>query len=128
MTDGRAVGITVDSVFVAADLVVDASGRAGRIAGAIRVTERVGCGMAYAARQYRLHPNATPGPTNGGPGYLAGHRGFVVMVFRHDGGVFTVLIVRPSDDKALAELRHPDAFETACAVHPRTGGVDRAGS
>ena len=84
--------------------------------------------MAYAARQYRLHPDATPGPTNGGPGYLAGHRGFVVMVFRHDGGVFTVLIVRPSDDKALAELRHPEAFETACASIPGLGGMDRAGS
>lgn len=114
----RAVGITVDSSFIAADLVVDASGRAGRIVGAPRLTQRVDCGMAYAARQYRLHRDATPGPLNGGPGYLAAHRGFVVMVFRHEDGVFTVLFVRPSDDKALADLRHADAFEAACAAVP----------
>ena len=74
--------------------------------------------MAYAARQYRLRPGATPGPVNGGPGFMAQHRGFLVMVFQHDGGTFTVLFVRPSDDKALALLRHADAFEAACQVVP----------
>ena len=105
--DGRAVGIVVDSVFVAADLVVDASGRAGRLSTALRpLGQRVDCGMAYAARQYRLHPGSTPGPVNGGPGFMASTRGLLVMVFQHDGGTFTVLFVRPSDDKALALLRH----------------------
>ncbi len=117
--DGRAIGIVVDSVFVAADLVVDASGRAGRLSTAFRpLGQRVDCGMAYAARQYRLHPGSTPGPVNGGPGFMALHRGFLVMVFQHDGGTFTVLFVRPSDDKALALLRQTDAFEAACRVVP----------
>ena len=113
-----AVGVTVDSGFVAADLVVDASGRAGRIRGVPRVTQRVACGMAYASRQYRLRVGATPGPVNAGPGYLALHRGFLVFVFAHDAGVFTVLFVRPSDDQTLAELRHPEIFEAACRLVP----------
>ena len=126
--DGRAVGIVVDSAFVAADLVVDASGRAGRLSTAFRpLGQRVDCGMAYAARQYRLRPGSTPGPVNGGPGFMALHRGFLVMVFQHDGGTFTVLFVRPSDDKALALLRHTDAFEAACRVGARSRRVDRPG-
>jgi len=117
--DGRAVGIVVDSVFVAADLVVDAGGRAGRLSSPFRpLGRRVDCGMAYAARQYRLRPDATPGPVNGGPGFMALHRGFLVMVFQHDGGTFAVLFVRPSDDKTLALLRHTDAFEAACRAVP----------
>ena len=116
---GRAVGIVVDSALVAADLVVDASGRAGRLSAPYRTSiERVDCGMAYAARQYRLRRGAAPGPVNGGPGFMAHHRGFLVMVFEHDGGTFTVLFIRPSGDKALALLRHADAFESACQVVP----------
>ena len=117
--DGRAFGIVVDSALVAADLVVDASGRAGRLSTPFRpLGQRVDCGMAYAARQYRLRSGATPGPVNGGPGFMAQHRGFLVMVFQHEGGTFTVLFVRPSDDKALALLRHSDAFEAACRAVP----------
>ncbi len=117
--DGRAVGIVVDSAFVAADLVVDASGRSGRLSAPFRpLGQRVDCGMAYAARLYRLRPGATLGPLNGGPGFVARHHGFLVMVFEHDGGTFTVLFIRPSDDKALALLRHADAFEAACRAVP----------
>ena len=116
---GRAVGITVDSAFVPADLVVDASGRAGRLSAGLRSRlERVDCGMAYAARQYRLRPGAAPGPINGGPGFMAQHRGFLVMVFQHEAGTFTVLFVRPSDDKTLSLLRHAEAFEAACQAVP----------
>ena len=39
---GRAVGITVDSAFVPADLVVDASGRAGRLSAGLPVAARAG--------------------------------------------------------------------------------------
>ncbi len=117
--EGRAVGIVVDSAFVAADLVVDATGRAGRLSTPFRpLGQRVDCGMAYAARQYRLRSGAHAGPVNGGPGFMAQHRGFLVMVFQHDAGTFTVLFVRPSEDKALALLRHTDAFEVACRAVP----------
>ncbi len=116
---GRAAGVVVDSHLVSADLVVDASGRAGRVTRNFRpLGQRMDCGMAYAARQYRLHPGAEPGPRNGGPSFMAQHRGFLVMVFEHDAGTFTVLFVRPADDKTLALLRHPAAFEAACRAVP----------
>lgn len=115
----RAVGVVVDSRSVAADLVVDASGRGGRVTRPFRPPgRRVDCGMAYAARQYRLRAGAGPGPRNGGPAFMAQHRGFAVMVFEHDAGTFTVLFVRPDDDKTLALLRHQPAFEVACRAVP----------
>src|SRR5690349_7096924 len=52
---GRAVGITVDGATVDADLVVDASGRSGRLGRGLRApAERHDCGLAYVSRQYRL--------------------------------------------------------------------------
>ena len=47
-----------------ADLVVDASGRAGRATRDLgrRVTTGGPCGQAYVDRVYRLRPGATPGP------------------------------------------------------------------
>lgn len=140
IVDQHAIGVTVDSTFVDADLVVDASGRADRLTAAVRPGgQRVDCGMAYAARQYRLHPGADPGPMNGGPAFLAHHPGYLVAVFAHEQGTFTVLIVRPNADRTLAELRHADAFEAACRVVPglaewtdprRSGPIDvvRAGA
>ena len=117
--DGRATGIVVDSAFVGADLVVDAGGRAGRRSTAFRPPgQRADCGMAYASRIYRLRPGESFGPMNGGPGYLAVHQGFMVFVFLHDAGTFTVLFVRPSDDTALAALRHVEAFDAACRAVP----------
>jgi 2-polyprenyl-6-methoxyphenol hydroxylase-like FAD-dependent oxidoreductase len=119
-TDGqRATGIVVDSILMPADLVVDAGGRSGRLSSPFRpLGQRVDCGMAYAARQYRLRPGAAPGPLNGGPGFMVEHRGFLVMVFRHEAGTFTALFVRPSSDRSLALLRHTEAFEAACRLVP----------
>ena len=115
----RAVGVVVDSGFAPADLVVDASGRSARLSAPFRpLRRRVDCGMAYASRQYRLRDGATPGPFGGGPAWMAHHPGFLALVFPHDDGVFTVLIVRPSADKALALLREPAAFEAACRAIP----------
>jgi 2-polyprenyl-6-methoxyphenol hydroxylase-like FAD-dependent oxidoreductase len=117
--NGRATGVVVDSTLVSADLVVDAGGRAGRLSSPYRpLGQRVDCGMAYAARQYRLRAGAAPGPLNGGPAFMAEHRGFLVMVFQHEAGTFTVLFIRPSSDRSLALLRHAEAFEAACRVVP----------
>jgi 2-polyprenyl-6-methoxyphenol hydroxylase-like FAD-dependent oxidoreductase len=116
---GSAVGVMVDSTLVPADLVVDAAGRNGHATRAHRPTgRRVDCGMAYAARQYRLRPGAAAGPSNGGPAFITQHRGFTTLVFEHDAGTFTVLFVRPSADGTLALLRHPPAFEAACRAVP----------
>ena len=116
---GRACSVVVDGVPVPADLVVDASGRAGGLSDAHRPAREGGsCGMAYAARQFQLLPGAQPGPTNGGPGVMTQHGGFMQLVFVHDSGTFTVLIVRAARDRELAELRHEAAYDAALAVLP----------
>lgn len=112
-------GLTVDGRFVAADVVIDASGRGGRLSDPYRPAgERIDCGMAYCSREYELLPGAEAGPTNGGPGYVTEHDGFMSFVFVGDARSFMVLLVRRSDDKELAELRHEPAFEAACRILP----------
>jgi 2-polyprenyl-6-methoxyphenol hydroxylase-like FAD-dependent oxidoreductase len=117
--DGVAVGVVVDGGRIDGDLVVDASGRQGRPSAAHRPEGAVAdSGVAYAARQYQLLPGAEPGPTNGGPGLVHELDGLVVLLFVHDAGTFTVLIVRSRDDEELAELREPGAFEAAARLLP----------
>ena len=95
----RARGVVVDGTFVPADLVVDASGRAARLASEHRPMAEGGpAGIAYATRQYQLLPGATAGETNGGPGLIKVHEGFMQLVFVHDQGTFSILLVRASDD------------------------------
>ncbi len=62
---GRADGIHVDGASVAADLVVDASGRVGRVCEEWRAPTALGgdTGIAYVDRQYQLLPGAEPGPS-----------------------------------------------------------------
>ena len=104
-----------------ADLVVDASGRAGRLGAEHRPrSEGAPAGVAYATRQYQLLPGATPGPTNGGPGLIKEHDGFMQLVFTHDRGTFSLLLVRADDDTDLAELRHEHVFEAAVAALPES--------
>lgn len=112
--DGSVAGVVVDGTTYRADLVVDATGRAGRFAAEHRPDFEGGdCGFAYAARLFRLRDGAGPGPLNGGPGHVSEHRGFLTLVFTHDAGTFSILIVRPSHDDGLAELRHETAFMRA---------------
>src|SRR3954451_7824622 len=105
-SDGRATGVLVDGVPVAADLVVDASGRAGRATRGLAERAGVGgpCGQAYVDRVYRLKPGADPGPmTNPIARQAALHR-HLSLVFRHEQGLFSVLVVRRSDDIGLRAL------------------------
>jgi 2-polyprenyl-6-methoxyphenol hydroxylase-like FAD-dependent oxidoreductase len=119
VVDGVATGVIVDGVYHAADLVIDASGRVGRVSVAHRPeAQRTDCKMAYAARQYQLHPGVSPGPRNGGPGFVAEHDGFFTLVFEQDAGTLTVLLVRRADDRQLAVVRDPHLFEAACAALP----------
>ena len=115
----RACAVVVDGALVDADLVVDASGRAGGLTDEHRPAREGGsCGMAYAARQFQLLPGAQRGPVNGGPGVVTEHQGFVQLVFIHDSGTFTVLIARAARDRELAELRHEAAYDAALALLP----------
>jgi 2-polyprenyl-6-methoxyphenol hydroxylase-like FAD-dependent oxidoreductase len=115
-----ATGLRVDGGELPADLVVDASGRAGRATRALRAAASLTgrTGVAYVDRQYRLRPGADPGPMTNPLAWQADLDGYQVIVFRHERGIFSVLVVRPTNDPDLALLRHEGAFDAACRAIP----------
>jgi hypothetical protein len=119
---GQVVGARVDGSLVEADLVVDASGRAGRLGGS---SGRSGdpdldgdCGLTYVDRSYRLRLGQEPGPMVSPIAYLADFDGYQTIVFLHEAGHFSVVLVRPTADAALKALRFEAAFEAACLAIP----------
>src|SRR5438876_8297822 len=119
---GQVVGARVDGSLVEADLVVDAAGRAGRLG---RSSAQGGdpeldgdCGLAYVDRTYRLRPGAEPGPMVSPIAYMADFDGYQCLVFLHEAGHFSVVLVRPTADAALKALRFEAAFEAACRAIP----------
>ena len=119
-TGGRVHGLVVDGVPVDADLVVDASGRAGRSADGLRAPATAGgpCGMAYVDRQYRLRAGAERGPLTNPLAWQADLDGWQVLVFPHEQGHFSVVLIRPTADAVLKDLRHGAAFDAACRAVP----------
>ena len=118
--NGRAGGVRIDGSELAADLVIDASGRAGRATRSLRPATSTGgpCGIAYVDRQYQLHPGASPGPLANPIAWQADLDGYQAIIFVHEHGTFSVLLVRPSADPVLAQLRHEAAFTAACQAIP----------
>ncbi|MEJ8277905.1 NAD(P)/FAD-dependent oxidoreductase [Pseudonocardia spirodelae] len=118
VTGGRAHGLVVDGETLPADLVVDASGRAGRATRDLGPGPTAGgdTGIAYVSRQYRLHDAADPGPMVNPLAWEAQLDGYQVIVFRHEHGIFSVLLVRPAGE--LRDLRHEAAFTAACRAVP----------
>jgi 2-polyprenyl-6-methoxyphenol hydroxylase-like FAD-dependent oxidoreductase len=119
---GHVVGARVDGSVVEADLVVDASGRAGRLGGWSTQggdAELDGdCGLAYVDRTYQLRPSAEPGPMVSPVAYIADFDGYQCLVFLHEAGHFSVVLVRPTADAALKTPRFEAAFEAACGAIP----------
>ena len=119
---GHVIGARVDGSLVEADLVVDASGRAGRLgrsgAEASDPTLDGDCGLAYVDRTYQLLPGAEPGPMVSPIAYTADFDGYQCLVFLHEAGHFSVVLVRPTADAALKSLRFEAAFEAACRAIP----------
>ena len=124
VVDGGSVcGAVVDGSTVDADLVVDASGRAGRVgsrAHGERVADQLGgdCGLAYVDRTYRLREGAEPGPMSMSLGFIGEFDGYQCLVFLHERGHFSVVLVRPTADPELKQLHSQAAFEAACAAIP----------
>jgi 2-polyprenyl-6-methoxyphenol hydroxylase-like FAD-dependent oxidoreductase len=118
----RVRGVVVDGTRLDADLVVDASGRAGRVARASGVAEpaQLGgdCGLAYVDRTYRLRDGAEPGPMNTPLGFIGELDGYQFMVFLHERGHLSVVLVRPTAAAALKLLHDETAFDAACAAIP----------
>jgi hypothetical protein len=74
--------------------------------------------MAYVDRQYRLRDGAEPGPMSNPLAWQGDFDGYQVLVFLHERGHFSVVLVRPTADPALKDLRHRAAFEAACRAIP----------
>jgi len=113
---GEVRGIVVDGDAVPADLVVDASGRSGRFGAPADVESD--CGMAYVDRTYQLLPGAEPGPMSNPVGHFGVFDGYQTLIFPHEGGHFSVVLLRPTADPELKELRHEALFDAACRAIP----------
>ena len=126
---GRATGVVVDGRLIEADLVIDASGRSGRLGDDLRPPGEGGaCGFSYVSRMYRVLDDAAAA-TLASSGFPLGRNydGYLVIVFPQDARTLSALIVRPSDDDALADLRHPAAYEAAVAAIPHLAEWTEAG-
>ena len=119
-TRRRATGLVVDGDPLHADLVVDASGRAGRVSRGLREPASEGgvCGIAYVDRQYQLHPGAEPGPLVNPVAWQGSFDGYQCLIFLHERGIFSILVVRPSAGRELVDLRFEAAFDAAARVIP----------
>jgi 2-polyprenyl-6-methoxyphenol hydroxylase-like FAD-dependent oxidoreductase len=115
---GRVNGAVVDGVVVVADLVVDASGRSGRVTGRRDPDLDGDCGLAYVDRAYRLRDGAGPGPLSNPIGWFGEFDGYQCLVFVHELGHFSVVLVRPTADAALTALHAEPAFDAACRAIP----------
>ena len=116
---GRATGVRVDGHQVAADLVIDAGGRASRLTRAFRGPAEGGdCGIAYVSRQYQRLPGAPTGPTNVPFGLTVTYPGYLAIVVLHDNRTISALIARASGDRQLAALRTDAVFEAATQAIP----------
>ena len=116
--DGRVTGAVVEKVPLAADLVVDASGRSSRIDRTTDPELEGLCGLAYVDRTYQLLPGAGPGPMDNPLGSFSGYDGYQVLLFLHEAGHFSVLFVCPTADDALKPLRLDAVFDQACRAVP----------
>jgi 2-polyprenyl-6-methoxyphenol hydroxylase-like FAD-dependent oxidoreductase len=117
---GRVTGLVVDGRRVDADVVIDASGRSGRLGDGLRPAGEGGpCGFSYVSRMYRVLDDAAAAQL-AGSGVPLGkiYHGYLVIVFPQDARTLSALIVRASEDEELAQLRHPAAYEAAVAAIP----------
>jgi 2-polyprenyl-6-methoxyphenol hydroxylase-like FAD-dependent oxidoreductase len=116
--DDRVVGAVVDGVTVEADLVVDAGGRMSRLSPRAEADVAIDTGMTYVTRTFRRHDGAGHGPMTSPVAWAGIFDGYLVLVFPHEHGHFSVVIVRPTADGSLTLLRHVEAFEAACRAIP----------
>jgi 2-polyprenyl-6-methoxyphenol hydroxylase-like FAD-dependent oxidoreductase len=128
--DGAAVphvtGLALaDGRTVAADAVVDASGRRTRTpkwlatAGAVDCPESANeCGNRYYTRYYALPPGAESPPLQ--RGFVSGGEldACLVLVFRGEDRTFSVSLQTEDGDPELRVLRDPRAFEALARLAP----------
>ncbi len=108
---------------VAADVVVDASGRAGTLARELPALgvhvdeERHDAGIVYFTRHYELLPGAEAPTAHGIPGLI--FPDFIVGALPSDRGAFTVTYQVQRDDAGMvAVVRDPARFQALCMQLP----------
>jgi hypothetical protein len=76
------------------------------------------CGIAYVDRVYQPHDAAEPGPLVKPLAWQANLDGYQCLVFLHEHGIFSALVIRSTDDRDLVGLRHNGAFDAAVRAIP----------
>lgn len=115
---GHATGVRVAGRELAAELVIDASGRRSRVTSALRpMAYGEPCGVVYVSRQYRLRDGAHRGPVNSPIGLSLTMSGYLAIAFLHDNGTFSVT-VNHAGDAGLRLLRHESVFTRAIGLIP----------
>lgn len=116
-TDGRAAGVVVDGSTLDADRVLCATGRGSSLGDDLREPgNESACGFSYVARMYQARPGA-PWPTWALSGRV--YDGYQAILFPHDDRTLSALVVLPSHDTELAELRATEKFELAASLIPQ---------
>jgi 2-polyprenyl-6-methoxyphenol hydroxylase-like FAD-dependent oxidoreductase len=117
-------GVRTDQGGLAADLVVDATGRRspidrwlGEIGAQPTATRWAECGLAYFSRHYRLRPAAElPGlPTTR---MVAGLDEFTVGIWGADNGVMQLVVAPLATDRRFRTLKHPEVFTAVLRTVP----------
>lgn len=110
---------------IAADLVVDASGRRSQLAawlegiGAAPLESEVQpCGIFYCTRFYRLHEGVAVPPIEGPIGADLGYMKYAI--FRGDSRIFSVTLAAAPDDHELRRVLRERPFQAAAAAIPAT--------
>jgi 2-polyprenyl-6-methoxyphenol hydroxylase-like FAD-dependent oxidoreductase len=118
VSGSRITGVIVDGDLLPADLVLVATGRAGRLGETFRPPAEGGdCGFSYLSRMYRARPGVQV-PRTGIP-MGAEYEGYLAIVFPQDDNTLSVLVVRASDDLALQSLRVTTNFDNVAPHIPQ---------
>ena len=117
---GQVTGVVVDGRLVGADLVIDATGRSGRLGDDLRPAGEGGpCGFAYVSRMYKVLDDAAAAELAACSTPLGKlYDGYLVIIFPQDARTLSALVVRAADDDGLAQLRHAAAFDAAARAVP----------
>lgn len=114
---GRATRLVVDGTTHDVDLVLDAAGRTSRLSDPWRPeTEGGACGFNYVSQMYRVRPGGEPLDLTFPSG--AEHDGYHAIVFPQDDQTLSTLLIRDSDDAALADLKRPECYAAALRAVP----------
>ena len=130
LTDGsgarpRATGVATSEGMIAADLVVDASGRSGGLAHRRRdagdpvagISDEP-CHIVYATRFYRLRSGAGWGPLNRMWAAGGTFAGYACVLIPHDDNTFSINFGRLPEDHELSPGHTADGFTRAMSHIP----------